>query len=124
MPDEEPLIQRYVYRGNNPSKAKIVTRSYTKNARDPSPAQATQRLRVGRASKLAKGMKMKEGDALPPAAKLVKDYARGSTGMPTKKNMPIWKKELDDFLTLKLRDKDDKERQIKEIFQILEGVRA
>ncbi len=121
---EEPLIQRYVYRGNNPSRPKIVTRSYTKNARDPSPAQATQRLRVGDASKLAKGMKMKEGDALPPAAKLVKDHAKGSTGMPMRRNMPVWKKELDDYLTLKLGDKDDMETQIKEIFQLLEGVGA
>ena len=122
--EEEPLIQRYIYRGNNPGSPKIVTRSYTKNARDPSPAQATQRLRVGDASKLAKGMKMREGDTLPPAAKLVRDHARGSTGMPTRENIPVWKKELDDYLTLKLGDKDDKDTQIKEIFQILEGAGA
>ncbi|MCK5604540.1 hypothetical protein KAR91_21810 [Candidatus Pacearchaeota archaeon] len=119
---EEPLIQKYWYKGNHPERPKLVTRSYTKNARNPSPAQATQRLRVSDASRRARGMK-REKDGLPPAAKLVKRVTSGSTGM-SKEKVPVWKEELDTYLTLKLGDGDDKERELREIYQLLESVGA
>jgi len=121
MPDE-PLIQRYWYKGNHPERPKLVTRSYTKNAKNPSPAQATQRLRVGDIARQAKGVKMREGDSLPPVARLVREFGRGSTGVPRRENMPVWKKELDEYLDAKLGDKEEKERQIQEIYDILERV--
>lgn len=121
---EEPLIQRYVYRGHNPSRPKIVTRSYTKNARHPSPAQATQRLRVGEIAKSAKGMKMKEGDALPPVARLVKRFTSTPTGVQTIERTPVWKQELLDYIDMRTGAETEKEKMLEEINEILERVGA
>ena len=121
---EEPLIQKYWYRGNHPERPKLVTRSYTKNARNPSPAQATQRLRVSEIAKSARGMKMKEGDALPPVARLVKRFTSTPTGVQTIERTPVWKKELLDYIDMRTGAETEKEKLIDEIFEILEGAGA
>lgn len=121
---EEPLIQKYWYKGNHPERPKLVTRSYTKNALHPSPAQATQRLKVGDISKSAKGMKMNKGDNLPPAAKLVERYGSGPTGVETRINMPIWKQELFDYIDMETGTKTEKEILLDEVFQLLESAGA
>lgn len=121
---EEPLIQKYWYKGKHPERPKLVTRSYTKNARNPSPAQAAQRLRVGDISKLSKGMKMDKGDSLPPAARLVKQFASRPTGVQRKENTAVWERELMEYIDNRVDGETEKEKAVREVFQILEGVGA
>lgn len=121
---EEPLIQKYWYKGNHPERPKLVTRSYTKNARNPSPAQATQRLRIGEISKSSEGMKMKKGDKLPPAARLVERFGSGPTGVESRASVPVWKQEIFDYIDRETGTKTEKEILLQEVFQLLESAGA
>lgn len=121
---EEPLIQRYWYKGSHPERPKLVTRSYTKNAKNPSPAQAKQRLRVSDIARNARGKKMKKGDKLPPVARLVREFGTGPTGIEGRENIPVWKKELLDYVDSRTGTKSEKDRMLEEINDILERVGA
>lgn len=85
----EPVIQVYYLNG------KIVLRSATKNAKEPSEAQKEMRERFKMVAQKGRGTKM-TGD-IPPTAEIVASELTGVRSDKSKRRKRKWEEEIDEY---------------------------
>ncbi len=86
----EPVIQVYYLNG------RLVLRSATKNANEPSEAQKEMRERFKTVAQKGRGTKMTGN--IPPTAEIVASELKGVKSSKSKKKKRVWEKDIDEYV--------------------------